>query len=141
MSSRTTPMSATSLTPLPVVTPATRPAAEATNMTRALASIILLITAIALTAAPQEPAPAQQTSVVPQTDNAPSSVHASSEPGVPHPSPSGEGAINANFRVKYVATDAVYLEAGRSAGLAEGTALVIKGALPPDARQQSTDGA
>ncbi len=50
-------------------------------------------------------------------------------------------SVHSSFRVKYVASDVVYLEAGRNAGLAEGSALVIKGALPADAKTQSSDGA
>lgn len=37
-----------------------------------------------------------------------------------------EQSVRASFRVRYVASDAVYVEGGRSAGLSEGTKLVIK---------------
>ena len=37
-----------------------------------------------------------------------------------------EQSMRTNFRVRYVAKDAVYIEGGRGAGLSEGTTLVIK---------------
>lgn len=92
-------------------------------------NVLIVVLTFALSAI----APAQQ------SDDA--AVHASTSRGVPHASPLGVGASNATFRVKYVASDVVYVEGGRAAGLREGTALVIKGALPPNAKEESTDGA
>ena len=44
--------------------------------------------------------------------------------------PAGEPGIRGEFRVKYVASGAVYLEGGRNAGLAEGVKLSVKRVAP-----------